>query len=80
MIVMDYQGRGWSAEEIVRQYSYLTLAEVHAALTYYHDHQVEVDHEIESEWQEYERLRSANPESPLLKRLRALKAQSQRAG
>ena len=25
MIVVDYQGRGWSAEEIARQYAYLTL-------------------------------------------------------
>src|SRR5688572_12525867 len=41
MIVNDYQGRGWSAEEIVRQYPYLTLAEVHSALAYYHDHQEE---------------------------------------
>ena len=37
-IVVDNQGRGWSVEEIVRQYPYLLLAEVHAALTYYHDH------------------------------------------
>ena len=80
MIVMDYQGRGWSAEEIVRQYSYLTLAEVHAALAYYHDHEEELDREIEAEWRESERLRLANPASPLVKRLRALKAQAERAG
>lgn len=78
MIVMDYQGRGWSAEEIVRQYSYLTLAEVHAALAYYHDNQEEIDREIDAESAEVERLRRTTPESPLLKRLRALKAQAQR--
>lgn len=32
MIVADYLWRGWSAEVIVRQYAYLTLAEVRAAL------------------------------------------------
>ena len=48
MIVVDNQGRGWSAEEIVRQYPYLSPAEVHAALTYYHDHRDEIDQEIES--------------------------------
>ena len=32
MIVADYLWRGWSAEEIVRQYPYLAPAEVHAAL------------------------------------------------
>lgn len=80
MIVLDYQGRGWSAEEIVRQYSYLTLAEVHAALAYYHDHREEIDREIEGECAEVERLRRTIPESPLLKRLRALKGQTQREG
>jgi len=80
MIVTDYQGRGWSAEEIVRQYPYLTLAEVHAALAYYHDHRDEIDQEIEAELAEDERFRRTAPETPLLKRLRALKAQMQRPG
>lgn len=79
MIVVDNQGRGWSAEEIVRQYPYLSLAEVHAALTYYHDHRDEIDREIETEAAEVERLRQSAPESPLLRRLRALKAQANRA-
>ena len=69
------QGRGWSAEEIVRRYPYLSLAEVHAALTYYHDHREEIDREIEGEAAEVERLRRSVPESPLLRRLRARKAQ-----
>lgn len=77
MIVMDYQGRGWSAEEIVRQYPYLTLAEVHAALTYYHDHQTEIDREIAEEWAEAEKAQRNAPETPLLKRLRALKTDAQ---
>jgi uncharacterized protein (DUF433 family) len=49
MIVMDYLGRGLGPEEIVRHYPYLTPAEVHAAMTYYHDHQPEIDEEISSE-------------------------------
>jgi len=75
MIVMDYQGRGWSAEEIAWQYAYLTLAEVHAALAYYHSG--EIAQELEAESADVERLRRTTPESPLLKRLRALKAQMQ---
>ena len=76
MIVADYLWRGWSAEEIARQYPYLTLAEVHAALAYYHDHR----EEIEAEMAEVERFRRTAPETPLLKRLRALQAQMQRQG
>lgn len=55
MIVTDYIGRGWSAEEIVLHYPYLTLGEVHAALGYYHDHQAEIDRELAEEWDEAER-------------------------
>lgn len=75
MIVTDYQGRGWSAEEIVRQYPYLTLAEIHAALAYYHDHQAEIDHELTAEMQENQNSRRTAPETATLKRLRALKSQ-----
>jgi hypothetical protein len=80
MIVTDYQGRGWSAEEIVRQSPYLTLAEVHAALANYHDHRAEIDRQIEAELAAVDRLRRTAPETPLLKRLRARKAQMQRQG
>lgn len=49
MIVADYVWRGWSVEEIVRQYPYLTPAEVHAAMTYYFDHREEIENELISE-------------------------------
>jgi hypothetical protein len=42
-IVMDYIAYGWSVEEICRQHLYLTLAEAHAAMGYYFDHQEEID-------------------------------------
>lgn len=75
MIVSDYQGRGWSAEEIVRQYPYLTLAEIHAALAYYHDHQSEIDLELAAEFEDHENARRTAQETPILKRLRELKSQ-----
>jgi uncharacterized protein (DUF433 family) len=70
MIVADYVWRGWSAEEIARQYPYLTLAEVHAAMTYYFDHQQEIENELLSEYQEVEIWKKAHPTSPLLLRLK----------
>ena len=73
MIVTDYLNRGWSAEEIVLQYPYLSLAEVHAALAYYHDHSEEIDREMAAELTESNDDRQKQPDSPLLKRLRALK-------
>jgi uncharacterized protein (DUF433 family) len=44
-IVVDH--RQMSPEQIVEQYPHLTLADVHAALTYYYDHQAQIDAEIE---------------------------------
>ena len=73
MIVTDYQDRGWSAEEIVRQYPYLSLAEVHSALAYYYDHRDEIESELGRERAEIESLRQAAPAIPAIQRLRSLK-------
>ena len=75
MIVTDYLNRGWSAEEIVLQYPYLTLAEVHAALGYYHDHRAEIDRELWHEASAADEARQRQPETPMLARLRAIKRQ-----
>jgi uncharacterized protein (DUF433 family) len=69
-IVMDYLSHGWSADEICRQYPHLKPAEVHAALTYYFDHQQEIDQEIADELREIESSASA-PRSPFFLRMRA---------
>lgn len=49
MLVMDYLARGLGPEDMVRHYPYLKLAEVHAAMAYYHDHPQEIHFEIDSE-------------------------------
>ena len=72
MIVADYLYRGWSAEEIARQYRYLSLAEVHAALTYYLDHREEIENELLAEDGEVEAWRQAHPTAPLLLRLKLI--------
>jgi len=72
MIVDDYLGRGWSAEEIVLHYPHLRLAEVHAALGYYHDHQLEIDAERAKDFQDSAQAANAQS-SPLSLRLKALK-------
>jgi uncharacterized protein (DUF433 family) len=70
-IVMDYLAHGWSAEEMCRQHPYLTLAEAHAALLYYWDHQEEIDAEIRAEWEQAERDRTTATPSPFLLRARS---------
>ena len=51
------------------------LAEVHAALAYYHDHREEIDRELLAEAAEAGRARQQQPETPMLARLRAIKRQ-----
>lgn len=66
-IVMDYLAHGWSVEEMCRQHPDLTLAETHAAMLYYWDHQDEVDREIEDEWKHAERDAAASTLPPALR-------------
>ena len=71
MIVMDYIGRGLGPEEIVRHYPYISLAEVHAAMTYYHDHQAEIDAEIQGELDELRKTPDANAQTTIWHALKA---------
>jgi len=60
-IVLDHLAHGWSVEEMCRQHPYLTPAEAHAAMTYYFDHQAEIDAEIEEELRTVQAARTAAP-------------------
>ncbi len=57
-IVIDKVGLGHSPEEIQRQHPHLSLAQIHAALAYYYDHQREIDAEIEASWRRAEQMRA----------------------
>ncbi len=70
MIVMDYLARGYGPEDMVRHYPYLKLAEVHAAMGYYYDHQQEIDDEIQGELDQLEHDKS-KPPSPIWLKLKA---------
>jgi uncharacterized protein (DUF433 family) len=69
-VVMDKLAYGWNPEEIHFQHPTLSLAQIHAALTYYYDHQSELDAEIMRQLKEVEALAEAAKESPGRRRLR----------
>jgi uncharacterized protein (DUF433 family) len=71
-VVLDQVAYGWAAEEIHAQHPHLSLAQIHAALSYYYDHKAEYDAEIERQVQEYDRLRAANLDSPIRRKLREM--------
>ncbi len=50
-----------SPREICDNYPKLSLAQVHAALAYYYDHQAEIDAHIREDVRESSALRAANP-------------------
>ncbi|MGO9469473.1 MAG: DUF433 domain-containing protein [Isosphaeraceae bacterium] len=71
MIVMDYLAYGWSPDEIRGQHPHLTLAEVHASMGYYYDHQQEIDAEITAELEEVDRAMGNPQRSPVWLKLKS---------
>jgi len=71
-VVLDHLAYGWSPEEMHYQHPHLSLAQIHAALGYYFDHQAEFDTEIESGLRRAEKRAAETKDSPLRQRLRRL--------
>jgi len=64
--VLGIAGRykaGWSPEEISRRNGYITLAQVYAALAYYHANRAEMDAEMAAEEVLYDRLAAEQREA-----------------
>jgi uncharacterized protein (DUF433 family) len=57
-VVLDKIAYGWSPEEMHRQHPYLSMAQIHAALSYYYEHQAEVDADIERRERFVEEMRA----------------------
>lgn len=66
-VVLDKMAHNSSPEEMHEQYPHLSLAQIHAALSYYYEHQAEVDADIERRDRIVEELR-AQQENPLTRR------------
>jgi uncharacterized protein (DUF433 family) len=72
-VALERIAHGSSPEEICDQHNgHLTLAQIHAALSHYYDHQSEYDREIERQLRDYENGRAAAQDSPGRQRLRAM--------
>lgn len=76
-LVMAYLAYSGTPEELAREYEGLTPAQVHGALSYYHDHQAEIDAEIRSVREESEEFRQRQSQDPVIQKLRRLKAARQ---
>ena len=66
-VVLDKMAHNSSPEEMHEQYPHLSLAQIHAALSYYYEHQAEVDADIERRDRYVENLR-AQQKNPLTRK------------
>jgi uncharacterized protein (DUF433 family) len=62
---------GLDADAIHEAYPYLSLAQIHAALSYYYEHKTQLDAQMEEADREYEALRANAPPSPFVERMQA---------
>jgi uncharacterized protein (DUF433 family) len=72
-VVVEKLVHGSSPEEMHFQYPHLSLAQIHAALSFYHEHETELEAEIEGRLLEVNELAAREPDSPLRQRLRETK-------
>ena len=52
---------GKAPDQIVSEYPFLSLAQVHSALAYYYDHADEIREQVKRGREETERIKAANP-------------------
>ena len=72
-VALDKIAHGLSSEEIYDQHGgYLSMAQIHAALTHYYDHQAEFVAEIDRQYADYKQRRAQSLNSLGRQRLRSL--------
>lgn len=72
-IVLDKLAHGWSPEEIHFQHPHLSLAQIHAALTYYYENQERLDSSIRQELAVADKLAAESSDPAFRRRLLQLK-------
>ncbi len=69
-VVRDLLAYGWDAKQIHEEHDgYYSLAQIHAALSYYYDHKAEFDAEIAKLDREVDELRQQNLNQPERRKL-----------
>jgi uncharacterized protein (DUF433 family) len=74
-IVLWHERQGLTPAEIVSTWPHLTLADVHAALAYYHDHREEIEADLAEGERLYEELKAKQPS--ILEKIRLRQADAQ---
>ena len=64
-IYVCHELKGMTPDEILGAYPTLSLADIHAALAYYHDHRDSIEHDLREERQFIEALKAKTGPGPL---------------
>lgn len=75
LLMQQALNRHWDAEQIREYYPQLSMAQIHAALGYYYEHQAECDRMIAESERFVEKMREQTENPELQGRLRQLKAE-----
>jgi len=63
---------GWAPQEILQAHPHLTLAQIHDALSYYYDHEAEIQAELREDDEFVETMRDEAGDGPFAQRMRAV--------
>lgn len=63
-VVMEWRANRSSVEEMQRQHPQLSLAQIHAALAFYYDHQAEIDAQVERSLRWADQMRAEAQDQP----------------
>ena len=70
-VALDRLAHHWDADEIQRQHPHLSLSQIHGALSYYYDHEEELNRDIEHRSSTVESIRQRRLNPALQSQLRA---------
>src|SRR3954468_4369556 len=73
IIAIDRLANHWDADEIQRQRPHLSLGQIHSALAYYYDHELEVNRRIAERSRREKEMLDGLGESRVAAKLRAAK-------
>jgi uncharacterized protein (DUF433 family) len=76
LLAMDGIAHQWDANEIRRQRPHLTLGQIHSALAYYYDHEMEMNELIQEKLRREEELLGKLGESRVHAKVQAMKRPS----
>ena len=72
-VVQDHLGHGWSADVIHENYPHLSLAQIHASLAWFFDHEEDMEREIAAREASVRQILAGAGEGRVQRRLRQIK-------